>query len=240
MEEKKCSMVRRGVHMLLSVLIAIAIIIIFLISSFEIGAYSDYGFYEKEYEKYHVEEKVYMEMSDIIDVTKYMMSYLRGNETELSFRTEVAGREMDFFNDQDRLHMADVQNLFLRGLMLRRVAVVVLIVSVILLILLKGDWKVLIPWIYQRTLAVFMAIIVGLGVLISQNFNKYFVIFHHIFFDNDLWIFDPAEDYMIRMLPEEFFYDMVMRIGGIFVASLLGFLVITMIWRSTNKNKYYL
>ena len=33
-------------------------------------------------------------------------------------------------------------------------------------------------------------------------------------------MFDPATDYMIRMLPEGFFYDFVFRIGGFFVGSL--------------------
>ena len=60
-----------------------------------------------------------------------------------------------------------------------------------------------------------------LGSLFASNFNRYFTIFHEIFFDNDLWMFDPAEDYMIRMLPEGFFYDFVIRIGSFFVGGLI-------------------
>lgn len=220
---------------MLSVLIAISAIIVFLISSFEIGAYGDFDFYEKEYKKYGVENELYMEIPDIMEVTKYMMSYLRGNEAELSIETMVEGTRQDFFNEQDRLHMKDVQELFLGGLMLRRIAGIVLVLSAVLLVALKGDWRTLIPKMYQRTLAVFLALIAVLGVLLAQNFNKYFVIFHHIFFDNDLWIFDPAEDFMIRMLPEGFFYDMVMRIGGIFIAFLLGSLFVTIVWRKLDK-----
>ena len=55
------------------------------------------------------------------------------------------------------------------------------------------------------------------------DFNTAFTVFHEIFFTNDLWLFDPAEDYMIRMLPEVFFYDMALRIGGIFIISMLIF-----------------
>lgn len=225
----------KGIHIILSVIIVLALIVIFLISSFEIGAYSDYRFYEKEYEKYGVAEQLHMEMPDIMEVTRYMMSYLKGNEEVLSIETEVEGTVQDFFNEQDRFHMGEVQNLFLGGLMIRRIAVIVLIIAVILLVIMKGDWKNLIPRLYQRTLAVFLAVTVVLGVLLSQNFNKYFVIFHHIFFDNDLWIFDPADDYMIRMLPEGFFYDMVMRIGMIFIGFLMVFLVISLIWRKISK-----
>lgn len=72
-----------------------------------------WNFYEKEYEKYKVADELYMEMPDIMKVTKFMMSYLRGNEKKLSIETEVEGNIQDFFNEKDRLHMADVQGLFL-------------------------------------------------------------------------------------------------------------------------------
>ena len=39
------------VHNILGLLSAIAMLLILIISSFEIAAYSDYGWYEKEYEK---------------------------------------------------------------------------------------------------------------------------------------------------------------------------------------------
>ena len=61
------------------------------------------------------------------------------------------------------------------------------------------------------------------------DFNAVFVQFHHIFFDNDLWLFDPAEDYMIRMLPEGLFADMVLRIGILFVAGLVVLLIASIV-----------
>ena len=42
----------KGLQRLLSVLAGIAMLIILLISSFEIGAYSNFGWYEKNYAKY--------------------------------------------------------------------------------------------------------------------------------------------------------------------------------------------
>lgn len=223
------------VPILLSVLIALSVIVIFLVSSFEIGAYSDYGFYEKEYEKYKVADELYMEMPDIMDVTKHMMAYLRGEKEKLNIEREVEGTVRDFFNEQDRLHMADVRGLFLGGLKIRRIALIVLVVSVILLVIQKADWRRLIPVMYQRTLGGALTLAAALGYAFSRDFNKYFIIFHHIFFDNDLWVFDPETDYMIRMLPEGFFYDMVMRIGGIFLTFLFGSLAFTIVWRIVDK-----
>lgn len=51
------------------------------------------------------------------------------------------------------------------------------------------------------------------------------------FFTNDLWLFDPATDYMIRMLPEGFFADMVLRIALTFVVLLLAIKGVFVLWR---------
>lgn len=224
-------------HKFLGGVIALSLIFIFLISSFEIGIYSDFDFYEKEYSKYGVEEQLDMEMEDIMEVTEYMMSYLRGKEEVLSIETMVEGERQDFFNEQDRLHMEDVQGLFLGGLSLRRATFIILIAGVIALFALKGNWKKIIPYMYERILAVFAVVIVALGVLISQNFTKCFVIFHELFFDNDLWMFDPEYDYMIRMLPEGFFFDMVLRIAVIFIVMLLGSLIVCVISKRLDRKE---
>ena len=64
-----------------------------------------------------------------------------------------------------------------------------------------------------------------LAAIISTDFTKYFVIFHHIFFDNDLWILNPATDMLINIVPEGFFMDTAARIGALYailVALILG------------------
>ncbi len=44
-----------------------------------------------------------------------------------------------------------------------------------------------------------------LGLLILVNFDKAFVLFHKLFFHNDLWLFDPVTDPVITILPDTFF-----------------------------------
>lgn len=97
------------------------IIISVLITSFQLVIYGDseYKFYQKEYEKYTVCDALGMKMNDVMRVTEHMMAYLIGEEEELSVITTVEGEKKDFFNEQDRLHMADVRNLFLGGLKVR-------------------------------------------------------------------------------------------------------------------------
>lgn len=201
----------------------VILIIALLLTSFQIAIYgdSDYRFYEKEYEKYRVADSLYMKMEDIMDVTDKMMAYLIGEREELSVITEVEGREQDFFNEQDRFHMGEVKELFLGGLRIRNYLLAAAVLLVILLIVWKTDIGKVLPKAYFISLGVFGVLTVVLGGLFASDFNKYFTIFHEIFFDNDLWIFDPAEDYMIRMLPEGFFFDFVIRIGSFFVSGLI-------------------
>lgn len=216
------------------------VIIAMLITSFQIAIYGDpdYRFYQKEYEKYQVTESLYMDMEDVMEVTSYMMDYLIGKEEVLSIETEVEGRTQDFFNEQDRLHMEDVKNLFLGGLKLRTVMLLLAAVLVLFLILTKAELKKMLTGAYFAALGVFAILIAGLLVSFAVDFTASFTVFHEIFFTNDLWMFDPAEDYMIRMLPEGFFYDMVMRIGAFFVGGLVLLFAVMMAVRQKAFWKY--
>ncbi len=202
---------------------AIALIVTLLISSFEIASYGDFGWYEAEYEKYDVLTDLEMEMKDAMHVTKEMMAYLRGNREDLVVDTIVNGEEREFFNDREKAHMADVRNLFVGGIRLRRISVVILIITVVTLIFIKADWKKLLAKSYLIGGILFALAVLILGLLISRDFYTYFELFHEILFTNDLWLLDWNTDLLIRMLPEGFFFDMALRIGAIFISLLLCF-----------------
>lgn len=217
------------------------LIIAILITSFQVAIYGDpeYRFYEKEYEKYEVTKSLQMKMDDVMDVTEKMMDYLIGRRAELSVQTTVNGEVRDFFNEQDRLHMADVKNLFLGGLTLRWWLLGIFVLLILLLIFpLKADWKRILSKAYFISLGIFLVLTIILGCLFASDFTKYFTIFHEIFFTNDLWLFDPTTDLMIRMLPEGFFYDMVIRIGLFFLGGLAVFgIVFAVIGKCGRKTK---
>ena len=220
---------RKIIHYGAGLILGFALIAALLITSFEIAMYADFDVYRQEYEKYDVLSDLDMSMDDAMDVTRQMMAYLRGEGDTLSVITTVDGREQDFFNEQDRFHMGEVRDLFIGGLNIRTGALVIAVLCILLLILTKADLKKTVPAGYQAALAVTAAALLFLGIACAVDFNTVFVKFHHIFFDNDLWIFDPAEDYMI--LPEGLFFDMVVRIGCIFAGLLAVFLILSFIPR---------
>ena len=130
-----------------------------------------------------------------------------------------------------------MRDLFIGGLNIRLGACAAAVLCILFLVITRADIKKIIPRSYWITLGATGAIVLLIGGAAVFNFNAVFVQFHHIFFDNDLWIFDPAEDYMIRMLPEGLFYDMVMRIGAIFVVSLVVLLVLSFIPKIADRRK---
>ena len=216
---------------------SITAILILLISAIEIGAYCDYGWYEKEYAKYDVLEDLEMEMKDVMCVTEEMMAYLRGNRADLVVDTIVAGEEREFFNEREKAHMVDVKNLFIGGLWIRRIAILLFALAVVAMIKTKADWKRLLPKSFLIGLGAFAGVTAGVGLLFLSDFYKYFLMFHEVFFDNDLWLLDPRTDLLIRMLPEGFFLDMVVRIGIIFLLLLLVGVVISIVALYTQRNK---
>lgn len=81
-------------------------------------------------------------------------------------------------------------------------------------------------WRFVRPFWIGAVIPVILGGLMAINFDAVFIRFHQLLFRNDDWLFDPALDPIINVLPEDFF--MVC-----FAAALLLFEVVMAygIWR---------
>ena len=85
-------------HRLFGFLYSISVILILLVTAFDVACYSDYGYFQKEYEKYEILDDLPMEMDDVMDVTRHMMEYLRGREESMQISATVDGQTRDFFN----------------------------------------------------------------------------------------------------------------------------------------------
>lgn len=133
--------------------------------------------------------------------------------------------------------MGEVRNLFIGGLNIRLGACISAVICLLFLLLTKAQLRRIIPRSYFAALGVTAVLFVLIGLAALIDFNAVFVQFHHIFFDNDLWLFDPAEDYMIRMLPEGLFADMVARIGVLFAGGLFILMLLSLLPGIIEKKK---
>lgn len=142
------------------------------------------------------------------------------------------------FNEREVSHMVDVHKLYNLNMIVTYITSGILIASIIYLVIayknninLYRDLK----FIRNAFLIILLAIIILTGI-ISLDFDSAFIKFHELFFNNDLWLLDPRTDVMIRMLPQDFFMSMAIRIGKALLAHLVVLFVILAIIIKNNKD----
>lgn len=231
----------KKVYGLMGFVTSLALIVCMLITSVELIAYFEPNFYEKEYQKYEVQEDVQMEMQDILYVTDEMMDYLKGYRADLVVNTVVDGEEREFFNDREKAHMEDVRELFLGGILLRRYMLLLAVFCIGTMICMEEPVGKRLAKSYLGACACMLAAVGGIAFYLSRDFTRGFTQFHHIFFDNDLWLLDPKTDLLINILPEGFFMDMAVHIGvafglQLFIVAVLSGVYLSVRTIKTNKN----
>lgn len=219
------------------IVFSICLMVVLLFTSVEAAVYWTPGYFEKEYSKYNVTEAVSMTMEDLLDVTDQMMAYLKGSRPDLHVETTMGGIHREFFNAREIAHMEDVQGLFLGAMSIRRGCLMIMALCLVILMLLKTSWNNTFP---KSVLAGSGLFFIGSAVIagiISTDFTRYFILFHHIFFRNDFWMLNPETDMLINIVPEGFFRDTVFYIGFLYFSSVVILLVLcVLLMRKKGKN----
>lgn len=230
---------KQVVNYIIGVITSLALIIMVLLTSVQIAVWGSMSFYEIEYIKNGVTDRVNMEMNDLLHVTEEMLDYLKGEREELQVDTIIDGKPAKFYNEREIAHMEDVQRLFTYGFRIRDISVAVFIAGILYLIITKSKPLYIMSRCFTVTSGIFAAVAALAGIIVASDFNKYFTIFHEIFFDNDLWILNPETDLLINIVPEQFFSDMTQRIGitfGVAMVALLAVSISVMIVLKKQRN----
>lgn len=225
------------IHYAAGIIFSLCLMVTLLITSVEAVVYWTPGYFEKEYAKYNVTEAVDMTMEDLLDVTDQMMAYLRGKRADLHVDTTMGGVSREFFNEREIAHMEDVQVLFLKAMSIRTVCLVLTVLLLAFMAATKARMRKVLPSSLCLGTGLFFGLVTALGLMISTDFSRYFIMFHHIFFTNDLWILDPSTDMLINIVPEGFFMDTAARIAYLFGSlSLILFGICLFLTIKNHKN----
>lgn len=223
---------KKTVSLVLGVLISFCLTFSILITAVEAVCYWTPGYFEKEYEKYDVLSRLpEMSMSEedgLMAVTEHMMKYLRGDKDapELQIEVMMGGERRGFFTEREILHMEDVRTLFVGAQRLRTASLALSVLMFALMFVLaekKNRAGAAVSSLAKGLLmgtGLFLVLCIGLGTVIASDFTNAFITFHHIFFDNDLWILDSSVDMLINIVPEGFFFDTAARILVLFGGAL--------------------
>lgn len=102
-------------------------------------------------------------------------------------------------SESGRIHFEEVKVIFIAVEILGFITLILCIAG-ILYARCQKDWHFL-----KYTAILTVAIPAVLGAFIALNWEQCFITFHHIFFNNDYWIFSPDTDPVIKILPDTFF-----------------------------------
>ncbi len=186
----------------------IVIIALFIMAGFN-------GFYHYQFDKNNTYQVVDIAKADMPMVIDRLSGYVVGRYPQFNYQLEIDGKKQDVYGEREVRHMADVRKIFD---ITRYIAAAMAIFITAFFFTIKEEQRL--PYLLSLTRAGLVGVVLitlSLGLLVVLDFSKYFIVFHEIFFDNDLWILNPATDRLIQMLPEVFFRDMAVAIVGLAV-----------------------
>jgi len=202
----------------------ICLLLILLITATQAVCYWIPGWWRNEYKKYDTPSNVRGEMSldDAVKVTEDMLDYCIGRIDTLDNSTAaIDGVTAPFFTDREKSHLADCRRLFQGAIRVRIMAVLIFAALAIYIYMHNGRNGAirLLASGYYKALAFTAAASLVIAVFCMIDFTRAFTVFHHIFFDNDLWILYPDKDNLINIMQEDVFSDAAKWIAGIWLAA---------------------
>jgi integral membrane protein (TIGR01906 family) len=211
-------------YKLISIIFSVLLFFVLLFSTMQVIVYN-LNYYENHYIKRDISSDIGMELDDLMDVTKMMIEYLKDTRETLDMTAPINGQVVEVFGEREKAHMVDVKNLFVQATMIRNVSLLLMLLLIVGCVLKNRRLLIEMLGGIKYTFAVIIALLIALGSLFYIDFNKYFIIFHKIFFDNDLWILS-ASDVLVNMVPEAFFFETAMIIIVIFIISIIVTIVV--------------
>ncbi len=131
-------------------------------------------------------------------------------------------------SEHGRIHFEEVKRIFV-GIQYLMIVSFCLLIPGLWSKIRKEDYACL-KWTAILTLAIPAV----LGAAVAVNWEWFFVAFHRLAFSNDYWLFDPAADPIILILPDEFFLHCA---AAILLCVVLGSAAAGIAWRVLERRK---
>jgi len=192
----------------------------------------DLDFYESKFQWLRVPEDLRIDMPALMGYTTVLLDYLAGRRDTPNVEATMRGRTGPLYGRRELLHLVDVRNLYALSWRIRNVALIAALGLGFAALRTRRVGRVLSAYA-ATTGAVVLSILVltGLAVL---DFQRYFLWFHLISFDNDYWLLDPATENLINMFPEAFFAAAALRIA---ITALVAFTLLGLVaWARSKRD----
>ena len=198
---------------------------VFLTTGAVTWAFNNPGLYNNGFEKYSISRISGITDSDLRQVGADIRGYINSSDEPLQVRTRILGAEQDLFNDREIAHMRDVKRL-VRGVYVLALASAVYLVAMAVIGFAWQRGRFVEPLAKGALLGggLTLGLMVVFGIVALAGFDSVFLKFHQLSFANDFWRLDPRTDYLVRIFPQDFWFDATMWVA---VRAIAGALVLT-------------
>ncbi|MCL1997789.1 MAG: TIGR01906 family membrane protein [Turicibacter sp.] len=195
--------------------VALCLLVLIVAQSVFIPSFHMEWYFRWHYEQHDVARNIGISEAELMYVTDELLNYMRGRRENLIVYVTIDEEVRSFFSDRDIRHMADVRELYAVGFLIRNIVFWVLILIMLGVAFFKVSALEVIPRCCLEVLIVFLVLLVALAGVIAWDWNRAFVIFHEMFFDNDYWILTSGVDPLIDMVGHPFFLYIAIIVGGL-------------------------
>lgn len=187
------------------------------LKEFYLLRFQGYGVYQ-EFNAYQVPTEIVQ--NKLFELTNY-----------LNFGTSEL--DDDFFSKEDIYHLEDVKKIVAS---LYYATVLVLSLFIFLIRKTSNYYKMVTIWLKSSKIFLIVATIFSVTCLLF--FDRFFISAHELVFTNDYWMLDPKTSNLIKMFPQDIFYEVfVIVIAFIILNQLAIYLICKNIYGSLNHEK---
>lgn len=202
-------------------IIFIVCIPLFLLTSNIRWVANDLQFWEEGFEKYDVSSETGFSNGELIDISKGLIRYFNSGDIDDT---------MYVFSDDEIIHLRDVRGLIQLSYLIQWITLgcIVIFVAAGYMYKRRRLFSSLDKLVLTGSVAG-LAALAATGITAVIDFDRLFILFHRIFFTNDLWI---SSGYLPRIYTEGFFYDaaraiaVTMVLQSLFIGAIAGFFLL--------------
>lgn len=187
-----------------------SLIIVCVVFSIKMTALNP-NFYIPKYEDMHLASDIGVSQKDLNKSIRLLLDYLEDKRDDINGKITWYGVEQSMFNEKEKSHMVDVKALYQNALKTAKVSG--LVFCLVILYFYWNEKEKMFAYLSKGLLSAVASLVVLLvffGFWILTDFTSFWTWFHTVFFSNQLWLLDPNTDFMICMLPETIFYQIVL------------------------------
>ena len=207
----------------LSAIAGLALFLSLLLTSIDLLCFNR-SFFRLQYSLNHTAESIGISEDGLMNATNALLDYMQDKRGDIKVIEKVNGSEREIFDERE--------NLYLNAMTTRTILFVGSVILLTLLVLThRNESYMILANAYRNGLLFLGSLLLFVGIYAIVDFNGFWMNFHYVFFDNDLFLLDPNISIMINMFPSNFFFAVVFGIILLFVSVIVLLKVLLVLFK---------